>query len=76
MTSPFDSYNLVGCATIAGLLVLALSIRRSPIFGAYTFTMSIFAGVAAALFFPHLFIAWNGFKLSALIVPLIQIIMR
>ena len=52
MTSPFDPYNLVGCATIAGLLVLALLIRRSPVFGAYTFTVSIFAGVAAALFFP------------------------
>ena len=75
MTSPFDPYNLAGCATIAGLLVLALSIRRSPIFGAYTFTVSIFAGVAAALFFPRLFITWNGFRLSALIVPLIQIIM-
>lgn len=75
MTSTFDPYNLVGCATIAGLLLLALWVRRSPMFGAYTFTVSIFAGVAAALFFPQWFITWNGFKLSALIVPLIQIIM-
>ena len=75
MSSSFDPYNLVGIATIAALLIVALAIRRSPVFGGYAFTVSIFAGVAAALFFPHLFTTWYGFKLSALIVPLIQIIM-
>lgn len=75
MTVALDSYTLTGCALIAGLLLTALAIRRNATFGGYAFTVSIFAGVTAALFFPQHFISWNGFKLSGLIVPLIQIIM-
>ncbi|MBM1105752.1 bile acid:sodium symporter family protein [Aurantibacter crassamenti] len=35
----------------------------------------IFAGVAAALYYPYLFLEINGYKLTGLIIPLIQIIM-
>jgi BASS family bile acid:Na+ symporter len=71
----FDAYSAAGCALVAGLLLLAFSIRRHAVVGGYAFTTCIFAGVAAALFFPQHFSAWRGYKLSGLIVPLIQIIM-
>jgi BASS family bile acid:Na+ symporter len=37
--------------------------------------MMIFGSVALALYFPQYFVEYEGFKFSALIVPLIQIIM-
>jgi BASS family bile acid:Na+ symporter len=69
------AYAVTGCALVAGLLLVAFSIRRHAVVGGYAFTISIFAGVAAALFFPQYFIEWRGYRLSGLIVPLIQIIM-
>ncbi|WP_233131668.1 bile acid:sodium symporter family protein [Robiginitalea sediminis] len=41
----------------------------------YTFSTLIFAGVALSLYFPEYFIAIGRFKLAALIIPLIQVIM-
>lgn len=71
----FDLYSILGCGVVAALLLMAWGIRRNRVLGGYAFTVSIFAGVAAALFFPRHFISWYGVKLSSLIVPLIQIIM-
>jgi BASS family bile acid:Na+ symporter len=72
---PFDAYTVTGCAVVAALLVAAFLCRRRASLAGFAFTVCIFAGVAAALFFPQCFISWNGFKLSTLILPLIQIIM-
>lgn len=72
---PLDAYPWIGCAVIAALFVTAFLIRRSPVFGGFAFTVSIFGAVATAIFFPQQFISWNGFKLSTLILPLIQVIM-
>ena len=66
--------HLAGVPVILGLSLAALSLRGTA-FAGFTFTGFIFAGVGAALFYPHWFISWYGFQLSALIVPLIQIIM-
>lgn len=41
----------------------------------YIFTAMIFAGVSLAMFYPNYFIEIAGFKLTGLIIPLIQIIM-
>ncbi|MEB2776004.1 bile acid:sodium symporter family protein [Algoriphagus sp. D3-2-R+10] len=41
----------------------------------YAYSMMIFGSVALALYFPQYFIEYKGFKFSALIVPLIQVIM-
>lgn len=41
----------------------------------YVFTTMIFAGVTLALYYPEHFIYVGGFKLTNLIIPLIQIIM-
>ena len=40
-----------------------------------SFTLIIFAAVALALYHPEYFQQWGGFKLSGLIIPLIQLIM-
>lgn len=62
---------LTGAGVVAGLFLAAAALRGTGL----SFAVSVFAGVAAALFYPHLFIAWGGYPLSNLIVPLIQIIM-
>ena len=40
-----------------------------------SFTMWMFTAVIAALFYPHYFVAYGDFKLTVLIVPLLQLIM-
>jgi BASS family bile acid:Na+ symporter len=64
-----------GVPAVAGWLLVAAAARTTRAFRAFAFTASIFACVTAALFYPWLFQTWNGFALSTLIVPLIQIIM-
>ncbi len=63
--------SLTGLGVVGALAAAALSLRGSG----FTFTVFIFAGVAAALFYPEAFISVRGYRLSNLIVPLIQIIM-
>jgi BASS family bile acid:Na+ symporter len=62
-----------------GILVLlttgALTVAASARWRGYAFTAWVFVSVGAALAFPQAFQAWWGYKLSGLIVPLIQIIM-
>ena len=54
---------------------LALGFYGYKLLKGLVFTALMFAGVAAAMYYPHLFTKINGFKLTALIIPLIQIIM-
>jgi bile acid:Na+ symporter, BASS family len=64
-----------GVPVVAAFLALALAARATGTLGAFGFTFSIFAFVAAALFYPWAFRTWFGFPLSTLITPLIQVIM-
>ena len=59
--------------TFFGLLALGFSGYES--LKGYVFTTMIFAGVTAALFYPEHFIQIGDFKVTTLIIPLIQIIM-
>mgnify|MGYP001162739533 FL=1 len=59
--------------TFFGLLALGFSGYKS--LKGYVFTTMIFAGVTAALFYPEYFIQIGDFKVTNLIIPLIQIIM-
>ena len=57
-------------------ILLAIGVRGSDsLFKSFAFTFWIFAAVSLAMFYPELFIRVGDFKLSALIIPLIQIIM-
>jgi len=65
----------------AGIIFLAFFALLAVGFSGYknlnglVFTTMIFAGVSAALYYPDLFTVIGGFKLTILIIPLIQIIM-
>ncbi len=56
-----------------GLLALGFSGYTS--LNGYVFTAMIFAGVTLALYYPQYFLQIGDFKFTALIIPLIQIIM-
>jgi BASS family bile acid:Na+ symporter len=54
---------------------LAIAFRGRPLLKGFSYTLIIFAAVSLALYYPQYFISIGDFKLSALIVPLLQIIM-
>lgn len=54
---------------------LAMVFRGYELLKGYVFTIMIFAAVSAAMYFPQYFIQVGDFKLSGLIIPLMQIIM-
>jgi len=60
---------------IAFFILLSIAFRGSKLLKGFAYTLVIFAAVTTALYYPQHFIAVNGFKLSGLITPLLQIIM-
>ncbi len=62
------------CA-VGGAVALAFGVSRHPRLKSFAFTAWVFAFVVAALVFPAAFGTWFGFRLDALIIPLIQVIM-
>ena len=54
---------------------LATGFRGYTVLKGFAYTAIIFAAVTTSLYYPGYFISWNGFKLSSLITPLIQLIM-
>lgn len=70
-----------GAHTYAGWLLmlffvmLAMGFRQYELLKGYSFTVMIFAAVSLSMYYPQYFISVGDFKLSKLIVPLMQIIM-
>lgn len=56
-------------------LLLALGIRGHAKFKGFSFTVLIFAAVAASMYYPSFFTNVGDFQLKSLIVPLLQLIM-
>jgi len=54
---------------------LAIAFRSNKFLKGMSFTVIIFAAVVLALYHPLYFQQWGGYKLSGLIIPLIQLIM-
>jgi len=54
---------------------LAIAFRSNKMLKGMAFTLVIFAAVSLAMYHPQYFREWNGYKLSGLIIPLIQLIM-
>lgn len=54
---------------------LSIAFRGRKLLKGLSFTLVIFAAVSLALYHPEYFQSWGNFKLSALIIPLIQLIM-
>jgi len=64
-----------GPSLIAFFLLLSIGLRDLDTYKGYAFTILIFAAVTTSLFYPQYFTEWSGFKLSGLIIPLLQLIM-
>ena len=61
---------------VVGLFMcLAIGVRGFQSTRSFSYTIWIFAAVAASMYFPHIFTSWGSFNLNILIVPLLQIIM-
>jgi bile acid:Na+ symporter, BASS family len=56
-------------------VMVALAFRSYELLKGYSFTISIFAAVTLAMYYPEHFVYVGDFKLSKLIIPLMQIIM-
>jgi bile acid:Na+ symporter, BASS family len=69
------NHSDAGWFLMASLALIALALRRSELLKGYSFTVMIFAAVSAAMYYPQYFITVGDFKLSRLIVPLMQVIM-
>ncbi len=60
---------------IAGIVCMALGVRGISALKGFAYPLMIIGVVSTALIFPQYFIEINGYKLSGLITPLIQLIM-
>lgn len=60
---------------IASFISTAIGIRGATALKGFAYPVMIFGVVSTALIFPQYFIEINGFKLSSLVTPLIQLIM-
>jgi len=56
-------------------IALAIGFRGFPLLKGFSYTVTIFAAVTTALYYPRPFVELNGFKLATLITPLLQLIM-
>jgi len=65
----------IGPVVIVCLLALAIGFRGHDFLKRFSYTVIIFSSVTASLFYPQFFTSWGDFKLSILIVPLLQLIM-
>ncbi len=68
-------HDWAGWLLMLSFLTLAVAIRGNRLLKGLSFTVIIFATVCIALYHPEYFIEWGGYKLSNLIIPLIQLIM-
>jgi len=64
-----------GWGLMVFFVALALLFRRSRVLKGFSFTVVIFSVVSLALYYPQYFIKVGDFKLSRLILPLLQVIM-
>lgn len=64
-----------GPLVVGFVVCLAAGASGHPRLRAHSFTIWIFAGVAAAMYYPSYFQEMGGFDLNRLIVPLVQVIM-
>ena len=69
------NYPVMGMMVVLMFAMLCLYFQAHATLKTFTFTCWVFAFFFGAMVFPSLFMEIGGFKLSILIVPLIQIIM-
>jgi bile acid:Na+ symporter, BASS family len=70
-----DNLFYAGPLLISGFIALALGVRGFQAVKGFSYPLWIFTAVTTSMFYPELFTSVGNFKLSKLIVPLLQIIM-
>ncbi|MEH6307693.1 bile acid:sodium symporter family protein [Olivibacter sp. CPCC 100613] len=70
-----EAHNFGGWLLMGFFLAIAFGLRYYSLLKGYSFTVMIFAAVSVSMYYPQFFIRIGDFRLSALIVPLMQIIM-
>lgn len=68
-------YNWAGWMLAASLLSVALAFRGHKFLKGFAYTVMIFAAVSLAMYYPDYFKTIGNFNLSAVIVPMLQLIM-
>jgi BASS family bile acid:Na+ symporter len=69
------NHSLAGWFGVLFFVCLAIAFRAHKFLKGLSFTVIIFAAVVLALYHPEYFSQWGNYKLSKLIIPLIQLIM-
>jgi bile acid:Na+ symporter, BASS family len=75
VTTFINLHEYAGWLLVISFGFLALNFQKHEVLKGYSFTVMIFAAVSAAMYYPQHFIQIGDFKLSNLIIPLMQIIM-
>ena len=75
ITTIQDMHQYAGLLLVLFFAALAMFFRGYELLKGYVFTIMIFAAVSASMYYPQYFITVGDFKLSRLIIPLMQIIM-
>lgn len=68
-------YEWAGWSLMFFFLSIALAFRGNQLLKGFSYTVMILAAVSLSLYFPHYFVTVGDFKLTSLIIPLLQIIM-
>ena len=71
----FNDSGIAGWLLMLFFLCCAWAFRQLPKLSGFSFTIMIFAAVSLAMYYPHFFIYAGDYKLSKLIIPLLQLIM-
>ncbi|ULQ50732.1 bile acid:sodium symporter family protein [Flavihumibacter fluvii] len=69
------SPETAGPLLILAFITMAIAFRGYEQLKGFSYTVTIFAAVTTALFYPKAFVEMNGFVFATLITPLIQLIM-
>jgi len=70
-----ESFRFGGLLLMGFFVMIALAFRGHELLKGYSYTIMIFAAVSVAMYYPQYFVTVGDFKLSKLIVPLLQLIM-
>jgi BASS family bile acid:Na+ symporter len=75
ITTSQEMHQYAGWLLVLFFAALAMVFKGYELLKGYAFTIMIFAAVSASMYYPQYFIQIGDFKLSRLIIPLMQIIM-
>ena len=68
-------HDWAGWALMVFFLGIALAFRSNRLLKGFSYTIMIFAAVSLSMYYPQYFLSVGDFKLTKLIIPLLQVIM-